>query len=151
MVHNFFLMMSSVTRSGSHFFCLFLFLTFKNLLLWNGWKYRGKNFTQMNAYPWETKVIPMTSWVTWFGSHIGFTRKPIKIHHFKEVLARVCNLWLLFFLFTKRGWGKVMWHNKRFNTSKAMCTAGESKDWWGAAKERQLFTKQRHRTKLFQS
>ena len=32
----------------------------------------------------------MISLVTWFGSHIGFTRKPTKkIHHSKEVLARV--------------------------------------------------------------
>ena len=34
----------------------------------------------------------ITSLVTWFGSHIEFTLKPIKIHHSKEVLVRVCNL-----------------------------------------------------------
>ena len=34
------------------------------------------------------RITHMTSQVTWFGSHIGFTLKPIKILHSKEVLVR---------------------------------------------------------------
>jgi len=38
-----------------------------------------KNFTGITAYRWGIKSSPpMTSYITWFGSHIGLTVKPLK-------------------------------------------------------------------------
>ena len=80
-------------------YCFEKIKTFKNHLLWNGWTDRGETLHVWLPATGNKRFTHMMSLVTWFGSHIWFTLKPIKIHHSKEVLARVCNLWLLFFLF----------------------------------------------------
>ena len=53
---------------------------------------KGKLDTYDRLSMRNKRVTHVMSLVTWFGSHIGFTIKPVKIHHLKEVLARVCNL-----------------------------------------------------------
>ena len=91
-------MTSSVTWFGSRI--IFVFLTFKILLLWNSWTDRDET---LNAWPpvdEEQKVhtydvIRSHGLATIFNLPNNLN----KIHHSKEVLARVCNLWLLFFLF----------------------------------------------------
>ena len=64
---------------------------------------RNKRFTRM------------TSLVICFGSHIGFTLKPIKRHYSKEVLVRVCNRWLLFYLFNSASLPERQAESKKFS------------------------------------
>ena len=66
------------------------------------WLKRSRqNFTHMTAYPWGTKESHI--WrhrLHGLAAILDLTENLFKkIHHSKEVLARVCNLSLLFFLF----------------------------------------------------
>ena len=72
--------------------------TFKNLLC-SGLTERGETSLLWPPVHEEQKVHTYDIIGYMVGSHISLKAIKKKIHHSKEVLARVCNLWLLFFLF----------------------------------------------------
>ena len=72
---------------------LLLFLTFKKIFFPEvAEQIEAKLYTYDRLSMRNKRVTHKTSLVRLLGSHIRFTLKPIKIHHSKEVVARVCNL-----------------------------------------------------------
>ena len=81
---------------------ILFFLTFKNLLLWSGWTNRGKTLQVWLPIHEEQQghTYDVIGHMVWQPCWIYPKTDKKKIRHSKEVLASVCNLCLLFFLFS---------------------------------------------------
>ena len=73
-------------------------IPFKNLLFWSGWTNRGETLHVWPPVHEEQKVhtYDIIGHIVWQPYWIYPQTYKKKIHHSKEVLVRVCNLWLLF-------------------------------------------------------